>query len=1196
MKAGRVIYNSDGTVAGADDPANNHAWRVRKYWDTADLTSDAASFYMTTIEEVTEAQIQNIRDQYEYDWYNWPAPWGAPYNDVDGNGSFDPSIDIPGYPGAGQTIWVISNDVPTIVDENGNPIDNNNTAPQLYGSEPVGVELQVTIWAYELDSNKPLGNAVYKRTQLTYTGFETGSEYINPEVLDTVYFTQWSDPDLGTHTDDFVGCDVDLSLGFVYNGNDLDGVFNGIYDMPAPAGGYDFLKSPEDENGIELGMTAFTYFGAGSSISDPDLSSYSGSLQFFNLMEGFLPRPEYPAQVPWIDPISEEETKFALNGDPTTGQGWIDGIELPPGDRRLVMSSGPFSMTKGESQEIIVAVVGAQRINRIESLRKLKKDDEIVQLAYDTDYNLLDYNVNTSVSEDQSVFTLSLSVDVSASVNTVNATLNNGSGSELNIVLDGNNNFSIQTDIDESPSPYILSLDLVLSSGLSYSLDSLNQKAIAWDPIIISDDQVIYDNLSNDGVLNIGDLAQISLTVTNSSDHEIEELVAMVLNVDGPIDYLDNPYLSFDNIASNGNASSSVSVGEHGYFTVKVSEYAQEGDTLLLALRFFDLLGNIWEDEYELFIQGNEGITDFIEPDHVNGSADGNFVYRVVRPDDVTDHQYELSFSIHDWSTGRDLSGSNLSGIGYITSGDPFITFEFLVDIIAPDYNYSDGIRLTFPEGTIIYGAAEQSEGVLAMVSDNEVMFGDSSQSTSGYFTGGQILHVYVDTSTQAPVDVGYVIYDDGWAQWWCASEEDGGGGNCETCESYGIGEDCNGEILSEAVNAEGSINIPEIVEHEFSDGAILLNVKDVTSNEIVLTTADLPDENGFNIDIIDGFKLFKGTVIYGVADDVNKIITCFDLDMPCWDPANRPCPQDCCDGVYDINSYMTNGWAETARAVDTWGSGITSPSLLGRDVQIRFTGVYESEPIYVNGVYYFQVQQGTGSSAWIDGARQYDFSQHPDPNNPGTGSPFRLQIPFEVWDMEAPDGPQQIDITIYDRNQSMNEGDTVYAFNPYNRMYTHFIMKPHAESATALDEDALTWNVVWWQTDWVAGDIITFEYLTPVSTEDRYLFTPSTGSFRHIDGTIPYGYNLAQNYPNPFNPTTKIDYGLPEMSNVRLIIYDILGREVTTLVNGMQKPGYKSITWHGTDAFGKNVGAGMYFYLIQAGEFRQTKKMVLLK
>ena len=94
----------------------------------------------------------------------------------------------------------------------------------------------------------------------------------------------------------------------------------------------------------------------------------------------------------------------------------------------------------------------------------------------------------------------------------------------------------------------------------------------------------------------------------------------------------------------------------------------------------------------------------------------------------------------------------------------------------------------------------------------------------------------------------------------------------------------------------------------------------------------------------------------------------------------------------------------------------------------------------------------------------------------------------------------------------------------------------------------------------------------------------------------VPDEFVLYANYPNPFNPTTKIDYGLPKEANVSLVIFDILGREVVTLVNGLQEPGYRTITWNGTDAFGRNVSAGMYFYLLQAGDFRQVNKMILLK
>ncbi|MBQ84748.1 MAG: Coagulation factor protein, partial [Candidatus Marinimicrobia bacterium] len=86
------------------------------------------------------------------------------------------------------------------------------------------------------------------------------------------------------------------------------------------------------------------------------------------------------------------------------------------------------------------------------------------------------------------------------------------------------------------------------------------------------------------------------------------------------------------------------------------------------------------------------------------------------------------------------------------------------------------------------------------------------------------------------------------------------------------------------------------------------------------------------------------------------------------------------------------------------------------------------------------------------------------------------------------------------------------------------------------------------------------------------------------------------QNYPNPFNPITTLRYDLPENSLVNIIIYDMLGREVKTLVNTTQDAGFKSVVWNATNDHGKPVSAGVYLYQIQAGDFVQTKKMVLLK
>jgi PKD repeat protein len=94
----------------------------------------------------------------------------------------------------------------------------------------------------------------------------------------------------------------------------------------------------------------------------------------------------------------------------------------------------------------------------------------------------------------------------------------------------------------------------------------------------------------------------------------------------------------------------------------------------------------------------------------------------------------------------------------------------------------------------------------------------------------------------------------------------------------------------------------------------------------------------------------------------------------------------------------------------------------------------------------------------------------------------------------------------------------------------------------------------------------------------------------------IPQEYALHQNYPNPFNPATTLRFDLPEKSYVIITVYDLMGNKINTLISEQMDPGYKAIQWNATNNLGQPVSAGLYLYTIQAGEFRQTKKMVLLK
>jgi hypothetical protein len=94
----------------------------------------------------------------------------------------------------------------------------------------------------------------------------------------------------------------------------------------------------------------------------------------------------------------------------------------------------------------------------------------------------------------------------------------------------------------------------------------------------------------------------------------------------------------------------------------------------------------------------------------------------------------------------------------------------------------------------------------------------------------------------------------------------------------------------------------------------------------------------------------------------------------------------------------------------------------------------------------------------------------------------------------------------------------------------------------------------------------------------------------------VPSQYALHANYPNPFNIRTHIKYDLPEVSDVQLVIYKMLGQQVKTLVSQRQFPGFKSVVWNGTNDRGKPVSAGVYLYQIHAKGFSQTRKMILLK
>ena len=254
-----------------------------------------------------------------------------------------------------QMLWSVFNDFPS---GGVGPRPTHNHASSVL---PLGVEVQHTVFAFSRQG--PLGNTVFSRYHIVNRSTNT---------LNNAYVSQWSDPDLGGFTDDLVGCDTVLSVGFVYNATNNDEQ----YGARTPCVGYDFLQGPRVEvtpgNFVTLGLASFNKYPNGGGPQD--------STETYNYMKGLLGDGSQ-----LINAVTNQPTTFNVSGDPVTNTGWLDSS---PSDRRLMLSSGPFTMAPGESQDVVVGIVIAQGTSRLASVALMKCFDEAVQAAYDVGFNL----------------------------------------------------------------------------------------------------------------------------------------------------------------------------------------------------------------------------------------------------------------------------------------------------------------------------------------------------------------------------------------------------------------------------------------------------------------------------------------------------------------------------------------------------------------------------------------------------------------------------------------------------------------------------------------------------------------------------------------------------------------------------------------------------------------------------------------
>ncbi len=265
------------------------------------------------------------------------VPFGAPWRlhrlpDLN-TPAPDDSVDVPGPEVLGdQMLWTVYNDA--------NPSNHYNNAGN---SPPLGIEVQQFVWAFNQSGG--LGRTVFMKFKIINKGGNS---------LEDAYVSLWSDPDLGGaagFTDDLVGCDTTLDLGYVYNATNNDGG----YGSSPPACGFVLLRGPATGSDT-LRMTAFTKYINGT---DP-----TANLDSYNHMQGL-----FADGSPIVDPTTGFETRFMHSGEPVSGMGWLDSN---PADRRMMVSSGPFHMAPGDTQQVEYAIAIGQGSNRLASISDLK--------------------------------------------------------------------------------------------------------------------------------------------------------------------------------------------------------------------------------------------------------------------------------------------------------------------------------------------------------------------------------------------------------------------------------------------------------------------------------------------------------------------------------------------------------------------------------------------------------------------------------------------------------------------------------------------------------------------------------------------------------------------------------------------------------------------------------------------------------
>ena len=384
------------------------------------VTREEVELHVANYDNPTYTMPASIKDWPAYGNFNNPIVGLrnlAPFYSPNGNTHYDPEDgDYPDYNVTGtndnaslfgdQTLWWVFNDKGNIHSET--------------EAEPLGLEIHAQAFAFTADNEV---------NDMTFYNYKVINRATTP--LNNTYFGQWVDPDLGFYLDDYVGCDVNLGLGFCYNGDAEDEGAAG-YGFNPPAIGVDFFQGPLadandgidndrdgviDEQGEQIIMSKFVYYNNDITV----IGNPENGTHIYNYLRGI-----WKDNVPMTfggdghgggSTSTTDLCNFMFPGtsdDQFTGQEWTEQTASNiPADRRFVQSAGAFTLEPGAVNEITTGVIWARAKTggQTASIQLLKIYDREAQALFDNNFNILNGpdapDLKVQELDKQLIFTLS---------------------------------------------------------------------------------------------------------------------------------------------------------------------------------------------------------------------------------------------------------------------------------------------------------------------------------------------------------------------------------------------------------------------------------------------------------------------------------------------------------------------------------------------------------------------------------------------------------------------------------------------------------------------------------------------------------------------------------------------------------------------------------------------------------------------